>query len=136
MQVRLFLIVLALAALAGCMPPRTKETVLEDTLLAYSQTVRWGNVEAALGFVDPEVAHAHPLSQLDLARWQQVQVTAYSDEPAVHTTDTEVHQVVEIGLVNKNTQAARSVIDRQVWHYDEKGNRWWLMSGLPDITAH
>ena len=71
-----------------------------------------------------------------MARWQQVQVTAYSDQQPVHTTETEVQQVVEIGLVNKNTQAARSVIDHQVWHYDEKANRWWLMSGLPDITAH
>jgi hypothetical protein len=53
----------------------------------------------------------------------------------VRVNDTEVRLVVEIGLVNTNTQAARSIIDKQVWRLDEKANRWWLMSGLPDITA-
>jgi hypothetical protein len=54
----------------------------------------------------------------------------------VHINDNEVSQIVEIGLVNINTQAARSIIDKQLWRYDAKANRWWLVSGLPDITAH
>jgi hypothetical protein len=46
-----------------------------------------------------------------------------------------VRQVVAISMVNNNTQAERTVIDRQIWHYDPETNHWWLMTGLPDITA-
>jgi hypothetical protein len=116
---------------------QTKETILEDTLKEYAATVRWsGDMTAALAFVDPAYRQAHPISDLDLQRYHQVQVTAYNDAPAAPLSQNEVGQTVEIGLVNINTQQARSVIDHQVWRYDEKAKHWWLMTGLPDITRH
>ena len=69
-------------------------------------------------------------------RYHQVQVTAYNDQPAAPLGPDEVAQTVEIGLVNVNTQAARSIVDHQVWRYDEKEKRWWLTTGLPNITRH
>lgn len=133
--------VLAVASsvlLASCAMDKikTKETILDDTLKMYSATIRWGDMTQALAFVDPKFREAHPLSDLDLARYRQVRVTAYNDQPAAPINETDVQQVVEIGLVNVNTQSARAIIDRQVWHYDEKAKRWWLMTGLPDITRH
>ena len=50
--------------------------------------------------------------------------------------EDEVRQVVQIELANVNTQSVRSIVDRQVWKYDEAGKRWWLTSGLPDIARH
>ena len=41
---------------------------------------------------------------------------------------------MEIGLVNVNSQQARSIIDRQVWKYDKENKVWLLTTGLPDIT--
>jgi hypothetical protein len=115
---------------------KTKETVLDETLKTYAATIRWGDITQALAFVDPEYRKAHPLSDLDLARYKQVQVTAYDDQPAVPVSETEVRQTVEIGLVNVNTQTARSIVDHQVWRYDEAAKKWWLTTGLPDITRH
>jgi hypothetical protein len=115
---------------------QSKETILEDTLKNYAATIRWGDMLQAQAFVDPAYRQAHPLSDLDMQRYRQVQVTAYNDQPAAPLNENEVAQTVEIGLVNINTQAARSVIDRQVWRYDEKQKHWWLMTGLPDITRH
>ena len=115
---------------------QSKETILEDTLKNYAATIRWGDMLQAQAFVDPAYRQAHPLSDLDMQRYRQVQVTAYNDQPAAPLNENEVAQTVEIGLVNVNTQAARSVIDRQVWRYDEKQKHWWLMTGLPDITRH
>jgi len=115
---------------------KTKETILEETLKTYAATIRWGDMTQALAFVDPKYRQAHPLSDLDLARYHQVQVTAYNDQPAAPISADEVAQSVEIGLVNVNTQAARSIVDHQVWHYDEKEKRWWLTTGLPDIRRH
>jgi len=115
---------------------QSKETILEDTLKNYAATIRWGNMLDAQAFVDPAYRQAHPMTDLDMQRYQQVQVTAYNDAPAEPLSALEVGQTVEIGLVNRNTQAARSVIDHQVWKYDEKQKHWWLMTGLPDITRH
>ena len=134
-------IVVTTALLASCADMsmqhlQTKETILEDTLKMYAATLRWGDMTKGLSFVDPKYLQAHPMTDLDLARYRQVEVTAYNDEPAAPLSDTEVAQVVEIGLVNVNTQTARSVIDHQVWRYDEKQKRWWLTTGLPDITRH
>lgn len=128
--------IVSVALLAGCAMDKmqTKSTILDDTLRTYAATIRWGDITQAEVFVDPEYRKAHPLTDLERARFKQVQVTAYEDQPATPVSDTEVRQVVEIGLVNVHTQAARSVIDHQVWHYDEKAKRWWLMTGLPDIT--
>jgi hypothetical protein len=115
---------------------QSKETILEDTLKNYAATIRWGDIVQALAFVDPTYRQAHPMSDLDLQRYRQVQVSAYNDQPAAPLNENEVAQTVEIGLVNINTQQARSIIDHQVWRYDEKQKRWWLMTGLPDITRH
>jgi len=134
---RLSLLVLAFAAVAGCAAvSKGEERLLEETLESYSAVIRWGNFDEAVSFVDPETIKAHPVSALDLQRYHQVQVTAYNEQPLRHVGDHEVQQAVEIGLVNVNTQAARSVIDRQHWRFDEKAKHWWLVSGLPDITAH
>ncbi len=115
---------------------QSKETILEETLKNYAATIRWGDMLQAQAFVDPAYRQAHPLSDLDMQRYRQVQVTAYNDQPAAPLNENEVAQTVEIGLVNVNTQGARSIVDHQVWKYDEKQKHWWLMTGLPDITRH
>lgn len=119
------------AALAG-----SKERALDNTLRTYAATIRWGDIERAQEFLDPAWRQAHPLSALDLARYRQVRVTGYNEQGPQPVGKNEVRQVVEIGLANVNTQVARSIIDRQVWRWDEKAKRWWLTSGLPDITRH
>lgn len=132
------LVLLSIALLSACAMEkiRTKETILDETLRTYAATIRWGDMTQALVFVDPKYREAHPLSELDLARYKQVQVTAYNDQLPAPVSETEVRQTVEIGLVNVNTQGARSIVDRQVWRYDEAEKRWWLTTGLPDITRH
>lgn len=135
------IVVLSAGLLASCasmsmQSMQSKETILEDTLKMYAATLRWGDMTQALGFVDPTYLQAHPMTDLDLARYQQVKVTSYDDQPAAPISESEVRQVVQIGLVNINTQAARSVVDNQVWRYDEKAKRWWLTTGLPDIRRH
>ena len=127
---------LALVAMlcAGCATDQRNQALV-TTLNAYASTLRWGDFQSAQQFVDPKVREAHPVSSLDLARYGQVRVTGY-DEGAGPVPDGEnqVRQVVQISLVNVNTQSERTVVDRQSWRYDAQKKRWWLMSGLPDIT--
>jgi len=128
------LVVLSLLLLAGC-ATRTRSDALTTTLKAYGSTLRWGDFQSAAQFIDPAVRAAHPLSSLELARYQQVRVSEYDDGAGpVPTGDFDVQQTAMISLVNIHTQSERSVVDHQTWHYDEKTKHWWLTSGLPDIT--
>jgi hypothetical protein len=137
-----FVAVLSTVLLAACSLDQTigkmkgRETLLDDTLRGYAATIRWGDLTQAFAYVDPKYRAEHPLTDLDIARFKQIQITAYNDQLPVPVNENEVRQTVEIGLVNINTQGARSVIDHQVWVYDEAQKKWWLTTGLPDITRH
>jgi hypothetical protein len=113
---------------------RSRQTILDETLLRYASTIRWGDVSQAQTFIDPKVLAEHPPTSLELARFKQVQVTGYNEQPAVPVGDSEVRQTVQISLVNIATQGARTVIDNQVWRYDAQNKHWWLISGIPDIS--
>jgi hypothetical protein len=133
---RTVLLTLASCALSACSTPGTKADLLDTTLQTYAATIRWGNFEDALGFVDPETLKAHPVTTLDLERYHQIRVGGYTEQPVHESGPNEVRQVVEITVSNNNTLAVRSFIDRQTWRYDEKTKHWWLVTGLPDITQH
>jgi len=128
-------VVVAIAALGGCGTIKNQQSLLDNTLETYASVIRWGNFEEAITFVDPATLKDHPITPLDLQRYQQVRVTGYLEQPARHISENEVRQTVEIGLVNINTQAARAIIDTQTWRFDPAAKHWWLVSGLPNITA-
>ena len=128
--------IFALGAGCAAMTTQSESRALETTLVAYANAIRWGDVEQALAFVDPETLKAHPLSSIDMERYRQLKVAAYTEQPPLPVGPHEVRQVVQISLVNINTQTERSIVDKQLWRYDEKGKHWHLMSGLPDIVQH
>jgi len=130
------MLLLLLCAGCGEMSPHSKADVLNTTLNAYANALRWGDFEQALTFIDPETLKDHPLSALDKERYKQVRVASYTERPPVPAGKGEIVQIVEIGLVNINTQTERSIVDRQLWRYDEKTKHWHNVSGLPDITQH
>ena len=136
MRIRTVFVSILLGALGACSTPGTRSDLLETTLQSYAATIRWGNFEDAVTFLDPETQKAHPLTKLDLERYQQIRVAGYLEQPVRPVGENEVRQTVEITLSNNNTLSVRSFLDRQVWRYDEKTKHWWLMTGLPDITQH
>jgi predicted small secreted protein len=130
----LSIIVVLSITLAGCATQQRSDS-LTSTLTAYGNTVRWGDIQSAAQFIDPAIRASHPTSKLDLARYQQIRVTEYDNGAGpVPTGQFDVQQTAEISVVNIHTQAERSMIDHQTWHFDPVAKRWWLTSGLPDIT--
>ncbi|NII12325.1 hypothetical protein [Oleiagrimonas sp. C23AA] len=126
----------ACTALAACanIAEQRKSTQLQETLSAYRNALRWGSFQQAAAFIDPKLRQAHPMSDFERSRYAQVRVSDYDDaQGPVPAGKDEVHQAVRIGLINRNTQAERSIVDQQVWHYDQDAHHWWLESGLPDL---
>ena len=132
---RIWTILLALA-LGACGSAQTKSEadLLDATLKGYADAMRWGNVEEAIGFIDPKLLDEHPISSLEVERFHQLQVAGYREQPAVMLDDTHASQIVQIELINRHTQAVRGIIDRQTWRLDREAKRWWLVSGLPLVA--
>ena len=126
----------ALVLIAGCasMTHQSESRALETTLVAYGNAIRWGDLQQAIPFIDPETLKTHPLTKLDEQRYKQVRFVSYIEQPPVPAGPHEVRQVVKIGLLNVNTQTERDIVDNQLWRYDETSKHWRIVSGLPDIT--
>lgn len=128
------LLLSGLVLLGGCATDRRNHS-LETTLTAYGTALRWNGFAQAQSFVDPAYRKAHPLTDLDRARYQQVRVSDYDSGNGPIPVDADtVRQVARIDLININTQRQRSIIDHQTWHWDAQSRHWWLETGLPDIT--
>ncbi|HVI54481.1 MAG TPA: hypothetical protein VM621_05445 [Luteibacter sp.] len=120
--------------LSGCASDVRNEA-LTRTTNGYASSVRWNDWESAQSFLDKDYVVEHPLNSVEQGRLGQLRVTGYDDGagPRADGEDDAV-QIVQINVVNINTQAERTVIDRQRWHYDREKKKWWLMTGLPDFS--
>ena len=127
------LLACCLVLLAGCPKSASKGSALDEIQYAYSAAIRWGDFEGAWNLVDPKVRKEHPLTDIDFSRYQQVQISSYRDSGGSTLGNGEVVRDVEIGVINRNTLAERSVRYRERWRYDEPSRSWWLVSGLPDL---
>jgi hypothetical protein len=125
----------ALAALlAGCATTRRvdRNEALREAQYAWSAAIRWGDFEGAWTMVDPKVREAHPLTPLEMERYQQVQLSAYRELGSTVGPDTAARPI-EIGVVNRHTQVERTTRYVERWRYDAEADRWWITSGLPDL---
>jgi hypothetical protein len=135
---RLFWMTLAVLLLASSALPaqaatsRAKQRKLADTQMLFSKAMRWGDFEQAWGVVDPKVREQRPLSALELSRYQQVQVSGYSEIGSLGEADGVVVRLMEMRVVNRNTMAERTVRIRERWRWDDAAGQWWLQDGLPD----
>ena len=127
------LLACCLVVLAGCPKSASKGSALDETQYAYSAAIRWGDFEGAYNLVDPKVREAHPLTDVDFSRYKQVQISAYRDLGGSPLASGEIVREIEIGVINRNTLAERTVRYRESWRYDEAAKTWWLTSGLPDL---
>jgi hypothetical protein len=126
--------ILACLLLASCATGGPDTYKLDRTLYMYASAIRWGEFEAAVEFLDPEVREEKTPTALQLQRYGQVQITGYNVQGKAQPNADELRQNVEIRLVNRHTQVERAVIDRQHWRWDAGEKRWWLVSGLPDVS--
>lgn len=122
-------------ALAACATTGNEAKLLDENLEAHASMVRWGDPLAGLEFADPALREGFEPTGLERERWRQFQVAAYRAQPPVMLAPDRAVRTVELELVNRNTQVARTVAWRQEWRFDPVAKRWWLASGLPSLDA-
>jgi hypothetical protein len=127
-------ILLALVLLAACAGKGGSPTKLNETLYAYQSTIRWGDLTGALAFVAPDERDKQAPTALEERRLAQLQVAGYYVQGSQQLAEGEYEQIVEIRVVNRNTQVERSVIDRQTWRWNVDDRAWYLTSGLPEFS--
>ena len=132
---RWLLVVLLGALLAGCATGQPKMSELDKVQYAWSAAIRWGDFEGAWNLVDAETRKQHPLTDIDFSRYKQVQISAYRELGASVGPDGEVVRDIEIGVINRNTMAERSLRYTEEWRYDPATKTWGVTSGLPDFWA-
>ena len=127
----LLALVLSACATAGKID---RNQALQQAQYAYSAAIRWGDFEGAWNMVDPKVRAAHPMTDLELERYKQLQVSGYHDIGSEVLADTASREI-QIGVVNRNTLVERQVRYTERWRYDATIKTWWLAVGLPDLSA-
>lgn len=131
---RIVLMGAALLLLAGCGTLQKKDSLRDQTLEGYGAALRWGDFQSAWQYVDPAVRAAHPLTDQQKALYNTVRVAEYDASGPMATGPDTIEQTATIGLIVKSSQRVYSVMDHQTWHWDAQAKRWWLESGLPDIS--
>ena len=131
---RLTLSLLFVASLVACVPNQVEKS-RSEAFRQYETIVRWSQWDAAADFISPEYLEENPITRLQMERLRLFRVTNYTIR-SVNILDEGMSatQVVEIRLFNTNQGLERSIIDEQLWRYDEAGQRWRLHTGLPDPT--
>lgn len=128
------LVALLLAfGLSGCVTTN-QASALQQAQYAWSAAIRWGDFEGAWNLVDPDYRAKQPLTDLELARYQQVQISAYQ-ELAESVSETGAQRQIEIGVVNRHTLAERRLRYTERWRWDAEAKAWWIVDGLPDLWA-
>ncbi|MFT5138810.1 MAG: hypothetical protein ACI9H8_002593 [Lysobacterales bacterium] len=129
-------IFLAALGISGCASMNKQNKALDETLKQFEVVVRWSQWDGAAGFLSPEYLEAEPISNLDMDRLRLFQVTRYEVRSAVPFNEgMGFRQVVALRMFNKNRAVEKSLLYPQEWHYNEEHQRWYLHSGLPDVTS-
>lgn len=127
-------LLLGLSLLTACASMSPEAEALHRAQYAWSGAIRWGDFTGARHLVDPEYIEQHPITDLELRRYEQIEISYYRDQGASSNLDagTAVRNI-EIGVVNRHDMTERVVDYRESWRYDEEADSWWVTSGLPDL---
>ncbi len=132
LKLLLLLSLLATAASASALGSRQRAK-LQETQDAYAEAVRWGDFESAVRFVEPAYAEQNPVGEFELGRYEQIQVSGYRELNTNVEPDGTVVRSIEVRVINKHTQAERTLRYRERWSWNATDKRWWLVGGLPDF---
>jgi hypothetical protein len=127
---------LASVALVGCQSvtdPLGRQESLEASQKQYTDFVRWGELERASKFVDPELRDSF-LDQLP--RFDLLRVTDFDVQDIEYDGEDEVHVVVTYHGFSLKNMVERRFREEQTWVRDPGlRNRWRVTTDLADVLS-
>jgi hypothetical protein len=97
----------------------------------YEHAIRWSDYRIANGFRKNAATEDNPP---DFDKLAQFRVTSYRVKERADLMDKyQVRQSVEIGYYRVDSFVEKKITDHQIWEYDAKQRKWFLLTGLPDF---
>ena len=125
----LFILVLLIF---GCTQVQKRDQMLlfDDTSKSYDLAIRWGEYEEAFAF---KKLSDKDDKLPDFAEYRQVRVTSYKVKKTIVDEESfsKIFRIVDIQYYRMSNVTVKNLIDQQKWEYNEKLDRWYLMSDLP-----
>ena len=129
--VQAFVLVLIIAVvLIGCatISEQSRMTKFEKTSERYKELVLLSEFEAAYKFGDTE----NMTEDVNLDSLKNIKVTDYALKSYHISNDKlEINQSVEMEYHWLDAYRVRTILDKQIWKYDEEKETWVLKTGLP-----
>ncbi len=125
-----YVFAICILVMVGCttVSEINREDHFKKTSYSYKQALQWGDWVAASGKLD---SGGKALDYPAIDELKQIKVTSYEVNAMKLSEDKlQVQQTVEIQYYHINRMVEKTLIDKQVWEYDEEGG-WRLVSGLP-----
>lgn len=125
----------AAVLLAGCPATSKKEMQQTETLQRYEAIVRWNQFDAMVDFMHPDWLEENPVTPLEIERLHQFKVSQYRVRQVIAQEDgSGMDRLVQLRLYHIHSARERVVEYIEAWRWDDERKRWYLHSGLPDVT--
>ena len=129
-------VLLLLSMLVACQSvtdPLGRQEALEDSQKRYTDFVRWGDLERASRFIDPELRGAF-LDQIP--RFEHFRVTDFDVQDIEYDGEDEVQVVVTYHGFSLLDLVERRFREQQRWVRDPGlASRWWVTTDLAQVLA-
>jgi hypothetical protein len=112
---------------------RMKESALEDSQRKYTELVRWGEIESASAYVDPEMSEAF----IDAAaHFKDIRFTDFESGPLQFGEESETATVsVVYHAYSTRTLVEKRFIELQKWYRDvDSENSWRVRPNLDSVS--
>lgn len=130
----LALVLTTLVGLVGCQSftdPLGRQAALELSQKTYTDFVRWGDLERASRFVDPELRGDFLEHVPD---FEHIRVTDFDVMDIEYDGEDEVHVVVTYHGFSLRNLVERRFRENQHWVRDPgMGSQWWVKTDLTEV---
>jgi hypothetical protein len=128
-----YVLSLCVLLIVGCTSLQGKSRLaqFEDISSVYGHSIRWGDYDVAKSFrkkqeTDYEAWNIDKLNKIRVTSYELLNRNSSEDR-------LRVHQAVKIRYFSADQMIEKTLIDRQLWEYDDTERSWYLQSGLPDF---
>lgn len=124
---RLILLLVAAAVLAaGCASTFDfrREEVFEETVRAYGRLITWSDFGTASAYLAPDAENKSVPKGVRVATYDFKQLVFTQDKMAAVN-------LIEISYYRENDMRLKTLMDQQLWQFNEAKQTWQLKSGFP-----